>query len=60
MEKQFYTMNNVGKAKYTVNTHNGIDTHKDGSPFFGISIFKNKKKRDAYVSSLIKEGYKEL
>jgi hypothetical protein len=57
--KLFYTMDNIGKVKYTVNMHDGIQTHKDGSPFFGIATFKNKKKRDLYIKNLIKEGYTE-
>jgi hypothetical protein len=56
-EKMYYQTDNVGKAKYTVSTHDGVQTHKDGSPFFGIEIFKNKVKRNKYVSDLIKEGY---
>ena len=57
--KIFYTMNNIGKVKYTVNTYNGISTHKDGSPFFGIATYKNKKKRDLHIKELKKEGYIE-
>jgi hypothetical protein len=57
--KVFYLMNGIGKAKYTVNTHDGIQTHKDSSPFFGIAIFHNIKKRDLYIKNLIKEGYIE-
>jgi len=55
--KQYYEQDNVGRAKYTVSEHNGIDTHKDGSPFFGIAIFSNKKKKQKYVKELIKQGY---
>lgn len=57
MTKQFYTQNNIGKAKYTVSMHDGIGTHKDGSPFFGIAIFKNKKKLKGYINKLLAEGY---
>ena len=49
---------NVGSSKYVVNFHNGIKTHKDGSPFFDIEIFKNKQKMNAFVKTLVKEGYK--
>lgn len=48
---------NIGKAKYVVNFHNGVSTHSDGSPFFDIEIFKNKKKKEAFIKSLKKEGY---
>ena len=57
--KVFYTGSNIGKAKYTVHNHDGVQTHKDGSAFFGIAIFKNKKKLNAYIKSLIQEGYEE-
>lgn len=59
MGKTFYRMDNIGKAKYTINYHDGIQTHKDGSPFFGIAIFKNKKKLNKFTNYLIKEGYNE-
>ena len=52
-------MYNVGKAKYLLNTHNGVDTHNDGSPFFGCEIFKNKKKLQARINELKGEGYIE-
>jgi len=55
--KTFYTMDNIGKAKYTVNFHDGVQTHKDGSPFFAIAIFKNKKKRNTFINNLINDGY---
>lgn len=57
--KTFYQRDNIGKAKYTISFHDGIQTHKDGSPFFGIEIFKNKKKVKLFTDKLISEGYKE-
>lgn len=57
--KTFYQQDNIGKAKYTISFHNGIDTHKDGSPFFGIKIFSNKKKLNNFRTELIKDGYTE-
>ena len=59
MTKNYYIMYNVGKAKYLLNTHNGVDTHKDGSPFYGCEIFKNKKKLQARINELKGEGYVE-
>ena len=59
MGKVFYTMDNIGHAKYTVSKHDGIQTHPDGSPFFDIAIFKNKKKVQAYINSLRAAGYTE-
>ena len=57
--KTFYQQHGIGKCKYTVSHHDGIQTHKDGSPFFGIAIFKNKKKLAAYMKSLKADGYIE-
>lgn len=59
MNKVYYVMHNVGKAKYVLNSHDGVQTHKDGSPFFGIEIFKNKKKLAAKIKQLTELGYKE-
>ena len=42
--KRFYIQNDIGKAKYVVNYHDGNKKHFDGSDFFDIIIFKNKKK----------------
>jgi hypothetical protein len=55
--KLYYEQDNIGRSKYTVSYHNGIDTHKDGSPFYGIAIFKNKKKKQEFIKKLILEGY---
>jgi hypothetical protein len=57
--KTFYRQDNIGKAKYTVSFHDGVQTHRDGSPFYGIRIFKNKKKRDRFISDLKKDNYTE-
>lgn len=56
--KEFYTTDNIGKAKYTISYHDGISTHKDGSKFWGIMIFKNKRKYNLKIKEMIKEGYK--
>jgi len=58
--KEFRTQNNIGRAKYTISTHNGIDTHKDGSKFFGIEIFSNKKKFEARQKELLAERYTQI
>jgi hypothetical protein len=59
MNKVYYIMHNVGKSKYVLNFHDGVQTHKDGSPFFGINIFKNKKKLKKEINALVALGYKE-
>ena len=57
MKKVFYTQSNIGNAKYVVNFHDGIKKYDDGSNFFDIAIFKNKKKLNDFVNDLIKNGY---
>lgn len=57
--KDYKIMFNVGKAKYLVNYHNGIKKHKDGSNFYDISIFKNKKDLNAFIKELEEQGYNE-
>jgi len=58
--KEYYLQENIGRAKYVVNYHNGIKTHKDGSRFFDMGIFSNKQKLEAFVKELIRKGYKEV
>jgi len=44
-------MQNVGTAKYVVNYYNG-KKHKDGSDFYDIATFKNKRKKDNFIKEL--------
>lgn len=55
--KTFYRQDNIGVTKYTVSYHDGITMNKDGSQFFNIAIFKNKKKLNAFINKLLSEGY---
>lgn len=55
----YYLMYNVGHAKYVVNYHNGERFCDDGSKFYDLAIFKNKKKLEEFVNKLIREGYEE-
>lgn len=57
VNKVFNEMSNVGSTKYVVNYHDGIDTHKDGSPFYGAALFSNKRVKDRFVKKLLAEGY---
>lgn len=59
MSKTFYVMHGIGAAKYVVNFHDGVSTHKDGSPFYDIRIFKSKKKMDAFIGTLLSTDYKQ-
>lgn len=56
---QFYTLDNVGKVKYTMNFHDGVKTHSDGSPFFDLKTFRSKKLRDKFCNDLKQQGYTE-
>ena len=55
--KQYYERWMGGKIKYTVNFHDGVQTHKDGSPFYGIATFTNKKKKDKFIKELKEKDY---
>ncbi len=56
---RFNIQYNIGKAKYVVNYHDGHKTHADGSAFFDIAIFRNKRKLNAFVADLRRKGYSE-
>jgi hypothetical protein len=57
--KAYYRMDRIGHAKYTINFNDGVKKNKDGSAFYDIRIFSNKKKMAEFERSLLKEGYKE-
>lgn len=57
--KTFHIRENVGRAKYLVNYHDGKKKHADGSDFFDISIFKNKKNLARFIGELQSQGYSE-
>jgi hypothetical protein len=56
-KKRYYQQDRVGSAKYTISYHDGKQKHKDGSDFFGIQTFKNKKDLAKFVNTLNKSGY---
>jgi hypothetical protein len=58
-KKRFRQQDGIGKAKYTISYHDGKEKHKDGSDFFGIQIFKNKKDLETFRKSLLSKGYVE-
>jgi len=58
-KKRFRQQDGVGKAKYTISYHDGKQKHKDGSDFFGIQIFKNKKDLETFRNALLKKGFIE-
>jgi len=57
--KTYFQQNNIGKARYTISYHDGLMHHPDGSDFYGIAIFHNKKKLTRFVDRLTSAGYKE-
>lgn len=55
---KLYNINyNIGRVKYVVNFNDGIKKYNDGSNFYDIRLFSNKKKMNAFVSELLKDGY---
>jgi len=57
-QKRYNQKDGVGSAKYTISYHDGKKKHKDGSDFFDIQIFRNKKDLAKFVNTLHKGGYK--
>jgi hypothetical protein len=57
--KVYYHLDNVGKARYVGNYHDGAKVHSDGSPFYDIAIFKSKKAREGFITNLKALGYRE-
>lgn len=55
--KVYHVMENIGKCKYLVNYHDGKKTHKDGSEFYDIALFKNKKALSKFVKELHDSNY---
>jgi len=45
-----YLQENIGRSRYVVNYHDGEKMHKDGSPFYDIKIFRNRKKARAFMT----------
>lgn len=54
--KKYNIMYGIGKCKYVVNYYNG-KKYDDGSNFYDIKIFKNKRKMEKFVKELKKEGF---
>jgi len=56
--KHHDTQERIGKATYVVNFHDGVQKHKDGSEFYDIRIFHNKKDLAKFEQRLLRENYK--
>jgi hypothetical protein len=58
--KKVYRINpQIGATKHSVSFHNGEKTHKDGSPFFDLKTFKNKRLLTTFIKGLKPQGYTE-
>ena len=57
-QKRYNQKNNVCKSKYVISYHDGKKKHKDGSDFFDIQTFRNKKDLAKFVNALHRGGYK--
>lgn len=55
--KTFTIVHNVGRAKYVANFHDGVKAHDDGSPFFDVRIFTNKKALARFTREMLQIGY---
>lgn len=49
---KYYVQYNVGRAKYVLSYHLEGKTHKDGSEFYDIRIFTNRKSMEKFIKSL--------
>ena len=50
--KNYYVQFGIGKCRYVVNFHDGVKTHADGSEFYDVRIFGNKRDLSAFVAEL--------
>lgn len=57
--KSFIVNPQIGRAKYSISYYDGVSTHKDGSPFYGLKIFHNKRELEQAIERLKADGYIE-
>ena len=57
--KSFYVQTSIGKAKYVCSYHNEGENNPDGSDFYDVAIFSNKKKLKHFIKKLTINGYIE-
>lgn len=55
--KKYNITYGVGEAKYVVSYYDGVKKHNDGSDFYDVAIFKNKKDLESFEQDLLKKGY---
>ena len=56
-KKVFKVNPQIGKAKYSISSHDGVKKHKDGSDFFDIKIFKNKVDLEKAIKNYTSKGF---
>ena len=47
----------IGAVRHSVSFNDGMKTHKDGSPFFDLRVFKRSKDKEAFIRGLEADGY---
>lgn len=57
--RRYCVQNNIRRAKYVVSYHDGVKCHNDGSPFYDVSILRNKIDLKKCVQKLNEHGFKE-
>jgi hypothetical protein len=60
MEKLYKLYYNIGKSKYVVSYYDGIKKHNDGSRFYDMAIFKNKRKLKQFIKELDSQQYQKF
>lgn len=58
-QKTYNIQYNIGSVRYVVNYHDAMKTYKDGSPFYDLATFRNKKMMNDFIKQLKAEGYTE-
>jgi hypothetical protein len=58
-KKAFKINPGIGKAKYSISSHDGVKKHKDGSDFWDIEIFKNKVDLEKAIKNYSSKGFIE-
>jgi hypothetical protein len=56
-KKVFKVNPGIGKAKYSISSHDGKKTHKDGSDFYDIEIFNNKVDLEKGIKKYTSNGF---
>ncbi len=57
-QKYYKVFSNIGKARYILSYTDGQKMHSDGSDFWDIAIFSNKKAFDEAIMKWEKLGYR--